>query len=176
MPQDYAECVDGFKIGAESLACGLAVHTGQPVITPDVTKEPRWKPWLWLAEKYEYRGCWSFPVETSAGKVVGTFAMYFKEPREATPRDRELAALLAQAAGIIISRHYEAEERRRAESTLRDSEERLRLATEAAKIGTFDWNIQTGVNLWTPELESDIWPGAGTVRTNTKGLGATGSP
>jgi PAS domain S-box-containing protein len=154
MPQDYAECVDGFKIGGESLACGLAVHTGQPVITPDVTEEPRWKPWLWLAEKYEYRGCWSFPVETSAGKVVGTFAMYFKEPRAATTRDRELAALLAQAAGIIVSRHYEAEERRRAESTLRDSEERLRLATEAAKIGTFDWNIQTGVNLWTPELEA----------------------
>src|SRR6202011_211408 len=101
-----------------------------PVITPDVTKDPSWKPWLWLAEKYNYRGCWSFPVETSAEQIVGTFAMYFKEPREATARDRALAALLAQAAGIIISRHHEAEERARAESVLRESEERLRLATE----------------------------------------------
>jgi PAS domain S-box-containing protein len=154
MPDDYAKWVDGFEIGPESLACGLAVHTGQSVITPDVTKEPRWQPWLWLAEKYEYRGCWSFPVETSAGNIVGTFAMYFKEPREATTRDREFAALLAQAAGIIISRHDEAQERARAESVLRESEERLRLATEAAKIGAFDWNIQTGVNTWSAELEA----------------------
>ncbi len=154
MPEDYAECIDGFRIGADSLACGLAVHTAQPVITPDVTREPRWKQWLWLAEKYDYRGCWSFPVETSVGKIVGTFAMYFKEPREATARDRELASLLAQAAGIIISRHHEAEERVRAENVLRDSEERLRLATEAAKIGAFDLNVQTGVNTWTPELEA----------------------
>jgi PAS domain S-box-containing protein len=154
MPDDYARCFNGFEIGPESLACGLAVHTGQPVITPDVAREPRWKRWLWLAEQYGYRASWSFPVETSAGTIVGTFAMYFKEPREATSRDRDLAALLAQAAGIIISRHQEMEERARAEKVLRENEERLRLATVAAKIGTFDWNIQTGVNTWTPELET----------------------
>jgi two-component system CheB/CheR fusion protein len=51
MSASYAECVDGFKIDADSLACGLAVYTGKPVITPDVKAEPRWKPWLWLAEK-----------------------------------------------------------------------------------------------------------------------------
>jgi PAS domain S-box-containing protein len=45
-------------------------------------------------------------------------------------------------------------ERKRAEETLRESEERLRLAQQAARIGTFEWNIQTGVNTWTPELEA----------------------
>lgn len=44
-------------------------------------------------------------------------------------------------------------ERKRAEEALRESEQRLRLATEAAKIGAFDWNIQTGVNVWTAKLE-----------------------
>lgn len=42
----------------------------------------------------------------------------------------------------------------RTELTLRASEERLRLALHAARIGTFEWNIQTGVNVWTPELEA----------------------
>src|SRR5215813_7387528 len=55
MSESYAECVDGFKIGPNSLACGLAVYTGQPVITPDVTQEPNWKPWLWLADRYQFR-------------------------------------------------------------------------------------------------------------------------
>jgi PAS domain S-box-containing protein len=45
-------------------------------------------------------------------------------------------------------------ERKLAEEALRASEERLRLAQQAARIGTFDWNIQTGVNAWTPELEA----------------------
>ncbi len=45
-------------------------------------------------------------------------------------------------------------ERKMAEEALRASEERLRLAQQAARIGTFDWNIRTGVNTWTPELEA----------------------
>src|SRR5579864_8294731 len=45
-------------------------------------------------------------------------------------------------------------ERKQAEEALRASEERLRLAQQAARIGTFDWNVRTGVNTWTPELEA----------------------
>src|ERR1700757_1720564 len=45
-------------------------------------------------------------------------------------------------------------ERKLAEEALRAGEERLRLAQQAARIGTFDWNIRTGVNTWTPELEA----------------------
>ncbi len=45
-------------------------------------------------------------------------------------------------------------ERKLAEEALRASEERLRLAQQAARLGTFDWNIRTGVNTWTPELEA----------------------
>src|SRR5258705_4261820 len=45
-------------------------------------------------------------------------------------------------------------ERKLAEEALRASEERLRLAQQAARIGTFDWNIRTGGNTWTPELEA----------------------
>lgn len=130
------------------------MYTGQPRITPDVYEDSLWKPWLWLAEQYEYRGCWSFPVKTSKGNALGTFAMYFKEPREAKPRDLQLANVLTNAAAIIISRHEEAEERTRIERALRDNEQRMRLAQQAAGIGTFEWNLQTNENRWTPELEA----------------------
>ncbi|MGH6677735.1 MAG: response regulator, partial [Bradyrhizobium sp.] len=52
MTEIYAREVDGLKIGPDSFACGLAAHEGQPVITRDVTLEPRWRPWLWLAREY----------------------------------------------------------------------------------------------------------------------------
>ncbi|WER48990.1 CheR family methyltransferase [Cupriavidus sp. WKF15] len=109
MPEEYAKYVDGFVISPESLACGLAVATGVPVITPDVLKEPRWQPWTWLALQFNYRGCWSFPVETSAGNLVGSLAMYFERPREPTGLDIELATAFTHTAGIIISQHNRAE-------------------------------------------------------------------
>ena len=104
MPQAYARCVDGFAIGPQSLACGLAAATGQSIITRDVTEEPLWKPWLWLAEQFDYRACWSFPVETSSGKIVGTFAMYFKKPRDPTERELDFAATITRTAAIAMSR------------------------------------------------------------------------
>jgi len=45
-------------------------------------------------------------------------------------------------------------ERRRSEAALRKSEESVRLAQQVARAGFFDWNIQSGLNTWTPELEA----------------------
>jgi len=45
-------------------------------------------------------------------------------------------------------------DRKRAESDLRKSEERLRLAQQAGQIGTFEWNMTTGVYTWTKEMEA----------------------
>ena len=125
MPESYLEQVDGFAIGEDSLACGLAVPTGRPILTRDVFAEPLWKPWVYLAEEYDFRGCWSFPVKTRDNKAVGTFAMYFRTAREATPHDLALADVVTQAAAVIISSHTEARERARAEEALRESEARL---------------------------------------------------
>jgi PAS domain S-box-containing protein len=163
MPEDYARHVDGFKVGADSLACGLAVATGKAVITPDVLLEPRWTPWLWLAREFDYRGSWSFPIETSAGKLVGTFAMYFREPRNPTARDRQLAAILTDIASIIISRNQEAEERAIAtqallesEARLRASEARLQIAVDLVKLGRSAWNLETNEIEWDDTLRA-MW-------------------
>jgi PAS domain S-box-containing protein len=125
MSESYARAVNGFVISPESLACGLAVATGKPVITPDVEKDERWRDWIWLARDHGFRCCWSFPIETATGRLVGSFALYFREPREMQPCDHELAAAMTQTAAIIISRHQENEERGRAEAGLRETEERL---------------------------------------------------
>jgi signal transduction histidine kinase len=118
MADVYVHCVDGFKIGPDSLACGLAAHRGEPVITADVTVDPNWQPWLWLAREHNFRACWSFPIHTVDGPVLGTLAVYFEEPRQPSPRDLEMAGVLIHAAAIIISQHKEVSERARAEDNL----------------------------------------------------------
>lgn len=134
MSADYAAAVDAFAIGPESLACGLATHTGEAVITVDVHSDPRWEPWRWLADRFGYRGCWSFPVDSAAGKFIGSLALYHPEPRDVTSRNCELAALLTSTASIVISRHKEAEKRKLAETAFRRNEHSLR----ARVPGSFD--------------------------------------
>ena len=56
----------------------------------------------------------------------------------------EIQRLAAELQNLVDSRTED----------LRKSEERLRLAQSVARIGTFEWNIQTGVNVWTTELET----------------------
>ncbi len=131
MPASYLARVDGFVIGDDSLACGLAVPTGLPVLTPDVREEPRWKPWLDLAQAHDYRGCWSFPIKTRDDRAIGTFAMYFRAPREPGPRDLALADVVTRAAGILIASHTEARQRTRAEDEVRRLNEALERRVEA---------------------------------------------
>jgi PAS domain S-box-containing protein len=131
MPASYLEKVDGFHIGKDSLACGLAFPTGHPVISRDVFEEPLWKPWIYLAEKYNFRGCWSFPISTGDNKTIGTFAMYFQTGREAAPNDLTLADMITQTAAIIISTYIDATERKLIQDALRKSEIRFRTLADA---------------------------------------------
>jgi signal transduction histidine kinase len=96
-----------------------------------------------MAQKHEYRACWSFPVCTKDGPILGSFALYFREPRDPTPQDYEFASGLTHAAAIIISRDNEASERTRAEESLRKAQERLQR-----------WNVELeqAVHLKTAEL------------------------
>ena len=143
MSDTHARDVEGFKIGQDSLVCGLSICTREPVISPDVTEDPRWQPWRWMAQKHEYRACWSFPVCTKDGPILGSFALYFSEPRDPTAQDYEFVSGLTHAATIIISRHNEASERAQAEQSLRQAQERLQR-----------WNVELeqAVRLKTAEL------------------------
>ncbi len=133
MPESYGRAVDGLPIGPGSPSCGLAAHLRRAVIVGDITKDPLWKPWVQLAEEHGFRACWSFPIRTRAGKVVGTLAMFHKEPRVAGPRELRIAAVLTQSAAIIISRDAEAEERQRAQEALRKSEKLERASRQQAQ-------------------------------------------
>ena len=104
MTKEYARCVDGFAISQRSLACGLAAASRRAVITPDAIQDQRWHQWRWLANRFGYRACWSFPVETKDGKILGTFAMYHPEPTEAKPFDLALASVLTRTAAKIMSK------------------------------------------------------------------------
>lgn len=125
MDYSYLELVDRFAIREDSVTCGLAIATNDPVITADVFEEPRWAPWLPLAESHRFRACWSFPISRRQGRAVGTFAMYFGDRREPDARDLALADAVTRAAAVIIASYAETRERARAEAAHHQSDARF---------------------------------------------------
>ncbi len=140
MNEEYAHDINGFKVGADSFACGLAMHTGEVVLTRDVEEAPLWAPFLHVARKHRFRACWSFPVSTKDRPVLGTLAMYFEEPRIPNERELEMASLVAHAAAIIMSRDAELTERAEVENTLRETESRTRKIIETGAVSVMFFN------------------------------------
>jgi PAS domain S-box-containing protein len=144
LSKQYADAVDSFPIAPQEPSCGRAAYTGQTEIVQDVESDPLWTPYLELAREHDIRACWSFPLHSAEGKVIGTYAVYHRTPRAPEARDLERVALLLQTAAIIIERHKEAEVRAQAEAALRESEadalflaalgERIRLTRDPAEL------------------------------------------
>ena len=102
LPDFYNEAVDGISIGVGEGSCGTAASTGERVIVADVMTHPYWEKYREVAERACLRACWSEPIVSSAGEVLGTFAMYYRQPRAPRPVDLELIRSAAYLAGIAI--------------------------------------------------------------------------
>jgi hypothetical protein len=104
LPPAYSEAIDGAEIGPCAGSCGTAAFTGRPVFVTDIATDPLWAEYKVVALPHGLRACWSTPIITSGRKVLGTFAMYHREPREPTVRDLALVDLVTQTAALIIDR------------------------------------------------------------------------
>jgi PAS domain S-box-containing protein len=104
LPPDYSAAIDGFEIGPCAGSCGTAAYCGAAVYVSDIANDPLWADYKDLAIAHALRACWSIPILTHGGKVLGTFAMYHREPREPTFRDLLLVDLTIQTAALIIDR------------------------------------------------------------------------
>lgn len=105
LPDAYCDAIDGAAIGPCVGSCGTAAYTGAPVFVSDIANDPLWVDFRELAAEHGLRACWSIPILTAGRKVIGTFAMYHREPREPTVRDLALVDLVTQTAALIIDRN-----------------------------------------------------------------------
>jgi two-component sensor histidine kinase len=119
LPADYNAKIHGIAIGPRAGSCGTAAFRGEPVFVSDIAGDPLWAEFRELARQHGLAACWSVPIRGADGKVLGTFANYYRVPKSPTPRDIEAIAMMAQTTAIAIERH-----RREAE---RDKEEEQRV-------------------------------------------------
>ena len=118
LPDEYNAAIDGIEIGPSVGSCGTAAFTEKPVFVSDIEHDPLWAEFKDLALAHGLRACWSIPILSGGGKVLGTFAMYHRQPREPVDQDLALVTLITNTASMVI-------ERKRAEAALRELNETL---------------------------------------------------
>lgn len=105
LPDFYNKAIHGIEIGAGVGSCGTAAFTGERVVVEDIQTHPYWTPYKELAAKAGLRSCWSEPIRSSQGKVVGTFAIYHSDIHAPNEENLALIEETANLASIAIEKH-----------------------------------------------------------------------
>ena len=102
LPENYVKVIDGSPIGPKHGSCGTAMYRGKPVIVSDISTDPLWEEYRNFAWAIGVAACWSTPIMSSKGKVLGSFAMYYREPRAPNGEERHLTDTATKLAALAI--------------------------------------------------------------------------
>jgi formate hydrogenlyase transcriptional activator len=132
-------------IGPKGGSCGTAVHRREPVYVTDILSDPIWDHYRHRLLPYGIRAVWSRPLFTSDGKLLGTFAIHYREPRSPSAIDLQLIENASHIAGIAIERHLN-------EERLRLERDRLRLLLEITNSITSKLDIRRLIETLSTDL------------------------
>lgn len=102
LPESYVRVIDGSPIGPKHGSCGTAMFRGEPVCVSDILTDPLWDDYRQHATAIGMRACWSTPIMSSKGKVLGSFAMYYREPRSPDGEEQHLTQVATKLAAEAI--------------------------------------------------------------------------
>jgi signal transduction histidine kinase len=125
----------------------MAAYLNEQVIAADLTSETRWGPYAWcpMALAHGLQACWSTPISSTAGKVLGSFAIYYDGPRTPTTLQQSLIEQFTHIASIAV-------ERAQNDTALKRSEAFLAEAQHLSSTGSFSWRVATDEITWSEEL------------------------
>ena len=121
LPCGYNDRFAGVPVDREGGPCTEAARRKTQVVVSDLTSDTRWDTYGWRATALTHglKACWSTPILASNGLVLGTFAVYWREPRSPIEQDQKVIEQVTHLAAVAI-------ERKRDEAALREGEERFR--------------------------------------------------
>ena len=102
LPEAFSRAIDGLPIGPQAGSCGAAAFGGRPVGTADIDSDPGWQPYKAIPLAAGLRACWSTPIKGRDGRVVGTFAFYYRTARASTPLERDVVETSIHLCALAI--------------------------------------------------------------------------
>src|ERR1700730_14682897 len=147
LPASFITSTIGRPVNVDSGPCAMASYLNEQVIAADLTSETRWAAYAWcpMALAHGLHACWSTPFSSTAGKVLGAFAIYYDEPKTPAPLDQSLIQQFTHIASISV-------ERAQSDAALKRSEAFLAEAQHLSSTGSFSWRVATDEITWSEQL------------------------
>jgi PAS domain S-box-containing protein len=149
LPESYLRAIEGMAIGECAGSCGTAAFRGEAVFVDDIATDPLWRDYRDLAARHHLAACWSTPIKNPSGDVLGTVAIYRREPGPIQPIHRRLIEFSTHLTAVAINRH-------RTEQALVRSEAKFRTIFEQAAVGVGVIDSDTGHFLQVNEKYREI--------------------
>jgi PAS domain S-box-containing protein len=118
LPASYAQAINGMEVSSAAGPCCAAISRRRRAVVGDVAASEQFAAFAAFALPLGIRAGWSTPIFSSTGKVLGTLANYYSEPRKPAPQDNLLGEIVTRTASVII-------ERKQAEAALEKSKDLL---------------------------------------------------
>lgn len=120
LPREVRDTFASVPVADNVGSCGTAAFRRQPVVVTDLVSDPKWAPWRDLVLRNGLRACWSTPVLSRAGELLGTFALYYPRPVGPDDHQRRLIDVAAKLVALAIEQHRDRDELLRSNQALRD--------------------------------------------------------
>ncbi|WAS93441.1 PAS domain-containing protein [Nannocystis punicea] len=146
LPRSYTAAIDGTPIGPNAFVCGTAAWRREMVVVTDIETDPLGALFREHALAHGLRACWSLPMLSSEGKVLGAFGIYAAQPRSPTKADLELLEWCAHVTSIAVERSRSEEALRRSEAYRVEAERLSRTGSFGVDLHTREFNFSEGVS------------------------------
>ncbi len=130
IPQEYCDLINGVYIGDKVGSCGTAAFTKLRTIVEDIEISPLWDNYKDLALRFDLRSCWSTPIFSTHGELLGTFAIYHGRPKAPTKVDLELIDFFVHFSSIALEKNNELKKTKQLLASLQQSNEKFKAFTK----------------------------------------------
>ncbi len=172
LPPKFTESIHGINVGVDILPCCIAAESKKQVIVPNLHTDPFYINCRDLAKTFGITSCWSTPIISPKGEVLGTFAFYSATVREPVSIEMDLILMAADLAEVAIEQSYYKtslkkinkkylKQNKELEITkkileedkkiLEDREEQLKEAQLLSKVGSWHYTFDTQELLWSEQ-------------------------
>lgn len=136
LPDAYYEKLNGIKIGPNDGSCGAAMWRKQTVIVSDIDNDPLWENYKHLTQLFQLKACWSLPIIHSSGKVMGSFAIYYKTVKSPSSNEVNTFDRIRNILRILMEHHWSLNE-------IKIANERFDAIMRATHDLIWDWDLET---------------------------------
>ena len=137
LPHSYTAAINGRMLGPGDGSCGAAMHSRKPVIIADIQEDPLWSDYREIAAHAGLRACTSLPIVHTSGKVLGTFAIYNRQPVAPSPKEQAMFERLCNMLSIVMENRHSLQE-------IKTAKERFDIMMKATHDLVWDLDLEKG--------------------------------